>query len=235
MSISKEELREFLNDSENQDLLVELAKEKGFKTDDEITGLKNKNLEILSEKKELKKKYDELKKTIDSVDIDEYNLLKEQVENSQGKDQKVTKLERDFKRLEEQLKKEQEQKNEVAKKYRSTLKKIKIVEALDNNNIDPQHKDIILSAFSGRAEVEEDGEVLITNGGGLGQPVNEFFEQWVAEDGKRYLKEAQSTGTKSNDGNPTKHSKTIKRSDFEGMNPQQQAKIATDQTVKIID
>ena len=191
------ELEEFLKDEKNVIVFKDFVEKMGYETPDKIEGLKNKNLQVILNEKKLKEKIVELEKVVDSIDIDEYNALKNK---TKGKDDNpdITKLQREIKTLTENLTKLSEEKKTTDTKYQNSFKMTKLNEALDANGFDPKHKSLLLSAFQGKAVIESDGanDLLIVDGGSLGQlPANDFFKKYsTSDEGKSYLRVPENSG-----------------------------------------
>lgn len=232
------ELEEFIKDEKNAAAFKDFIKTAGYETPEEIAGLKSKNLQVILNEKKLKEKIVELEKTLDSVDIDEYNALKNK---TKGKDDNpdITKLQREIKTLTENLTKLSEEKKTTDTKYQNSFKMTKLNEALDANGFDPKHKSLLLSAFQGKAVIESDGanDLLIVDGGSLGQlPANDFFKKYsTSEEGKVYLRVPENSGVGRTNLQGGGSGKTITRENFNRLSAKEQSEYSTSKGGKITD
>lgn len=231
------ELEDFIKDEKNAAAFKDFIKTAGYETPDEIAGLKSKNLQVILSEKKLKEKISELEKVVDSIDLDEYNALKSKGKKDDNPD--VTKLQREIKTLTENLNNLSEEKKTTDTKYQNSFKLTKLNEALDSNDFDVKHKELLLSAFQGKAVIENDGssDLLVIDGGSLGQlPATEFFKKYAqTEIGKSYLKVPINTGFGNNRMTGSGNSKTMKRDDFYKLNPAAQSEFIKKEGGQVID
>lgn len=182
-------------------------------------GLLSKRTEILTEKKGLEEKYNEMKKKLESIDMSEYNSLlaaKEKAELiGKGSPEDVADLQLAIKRLEtekqsiaEALSLEKESKVSIEKKMKSDKVKLGLTEAFNKVGVIPTAVETLISAYSGRAEVQvkEDGNIDIlvkSNDGGI-LPLNTWIDSWATNpDNKLFIKAKNVIGSgASGSGNP---------------------------------
>lgn len=230
-----EEIKEFFKEETNKQAFSEIANDLGFKSEDEIKGLENKKNELLGKLTKQKKEMTELQKIIDEVDVDEYNEYRNKKDSSGGD---LEKLQRQLAKLQKDFEDKTGRAELLERQLNDTLKQGSISKALDKYNIDPVHKELILSAYLGKAEVEEDDSnrsVLINTGDGLRLPVEEYFKTWAdSENGKIYLRQPQNNGAKSNSMGNSTAEKTITRINFDKLSPVEKSK-AIEEGASIID
>jgi chaperonin cofactor prefoldin len=231
-----EEIRDFLKDEKNAGEFKLLVKDLGFETPEDIQSLRKNKDELLQEKRQLKKDFEEMKKVLDEIDIDEYNELKNKKSSSSGNDE-VAKLQREFKKLSEQFATTLKDKEQIENEYNSNLKEINILSALDEIGFDPKHKELLKSAFLGKAKVETDNgkrSVIIESADGLGLPAKDYFKNFASTDqGKAYLFEPENKGANSRSFSQNS-AKAITRKMFDSLNPIEKNQIIKD-GVSIVD
>lgn len=225
-----EELKEFMQDANNKAAFDELVKAAGYHSED-VSGLKSKNLELIGKLKKEKENFEELKKTLDNIDLEEYNALK----SGQSKG-KTDDKDREFKKLQDTLKKLEERNAAIESERNSLLTRNALSSAFKKFNIDPIHETLLTSAFSGKAKIE-DGHVIIDDGS-LGLPVEDFFKTWTESDsGKPYLAKPVNSGSGSSSFKSSGVSR-ISRNDFNQLSPVEQAKTglaASKGEIQIVD
>lgn len=213
------DLQEFMQKEENKAAFTELVKALGYETPDDIEGLKKKNRELIGKNQELKKSIDENNKILDSIDLEEYNTLKQSKTGKAGDDE-LNQLKRELKKAQDKLEAEVKRAGELETGYHSTLKEAAIQKALVDNKFSDQHFSLLKSAFLGKAKVEQDNGsygVVIDNGDGIGLPVSEFFKTFSQSDqGKAYLQTAQNAGAGTRPFTGT-GPRTMSMSDFNSM------------------
>ncbi len=212
------ELQEFIKDANNAKAFNEFIKSQGYETPDEIQGLKNKNRELILAEKEWKKKFETTQNLLDEIDMDEYNKYKSKASGKAGINEDAVKLQRELEKQKKQIEDILKEKEDFSQKYQNNLKLTKLNEALDQNGFDAKHKELLISAYQGKAIVEDDN--IIIDGGTLGQlPANEFFKKYATtEQGKSYLRvpENRGAGSRSFDGKGGKG--TMTRDEFMSLN-----------------
>jgi len=193
-----EEVRDFLKDEKNAGAFKELVKGMGFESKEDIEGLKNNNQALIKEKQTLKAKYEDMQKVLDTIDIDEYNELKSKSSKTGKESDELTKYQRELKKAMDALEKKSLESKSIESRYHKSLIERNLSESLDAAGFDPKHKEILKSAFQGKARIEVDNDiekVIIDNGDGLGLPANEYFKQYAQSDfGKTYLKQPENKG-----------------------------------------
>jgi hypothetical protein len=193
-----EEIRDFLKDEKNAGAFKELVKGMGFESKEDIEGLKNNNQALIKEKQSLKAKYEDTQKVLDTIDIDEYNELKSKSSKSGKDSDELTKYQRELKKATDALEKSLESRKNIESRFHKSLIEKNLSESLDAAGFDPKHKEILKSAFQGKARIEVDNDiekVIIDNGDGLGLPALDYFKQYAQSDfGKTYLKQPVNVG-----------------------------------------
>jgi regulator of replication initiation timing len=226
-----EEFKEFLKDPKNAEGFKGIVKEMGYETPEEIEGLKKKNTDLILDKKKMRLEMDDVKKRLDEIDVEEYIELKSKKGKDTDKDVE-TRLQRDLKKAEDRAKAAEDANGKTSSFLNSVLIKAQLSDAIDANGFDVKHKDLLLSAFSGRAKVEIDDKghnVIIDNGDTLGVPANEFFKNYAGTDsGKAYLRQATQRGSGSQSFDSGAQGKTIKREAFDNLSPADQMKAIKD-------
>jgi regulator of replication initiation timing len=227
-----DELKEFLKDPKNADAFKELVKAIGYETPEEINGLLKKNQELIAKQKKLREENEIIKKTLDEIDMDEYVELKKKVESSGKASDELTKLQRDLKKVSEDLEKERKGRSESESFLNRTLTENALIEALDANGFDSKHKELLKSAFLGKAriEIEENNRnVVLENGDGLGLPAKEFFKKFAeSETGKVYLRQPESKGAGASGFSGAGGAKIMKRDQYEKLDPLEKSALIKD-------
>lgn len=232
-----EEIKDFLKDDKNAAEFKGFVRGMGYEGPDDIKGLKEKNEELLRKLKKEKEDAAEKQKILDNIDIDEYNDLRNKKGKETDKDAEA-RLQREIKKAEDRAKIAEEKESKTNAFLNSVLIRAQLSEAIDANNFDVKHKDLLLSAFSGRAKVEVDDkgyQVIIDNGDALGVPANDFFKNYAtSEQGKSYLRQADNRGSGSQTYNTANAGKTMKRESFNSLSSIDQMKVIKD-GVKVQD
>jgi hypothetical protein len=235
MAITIDEFKEFIKVEQNAELFKEIVKGLGYESPEEINGLLKKNQELILKQKKLREENDTIKKTLDEIDMDEYLDLKEKVKTSGTATDEMTKLQRDLKMINEDLEKEKSGRANAELFLNRTLTENALIEALDSNGFDTRHRDILKSAFQGRAKVEiEDNSrnVVIDTGDGLSLPAKDFFKQFAqTETGKTYLRQPDNKGTGSGGFQGAGGAKTMNREQFNLLPAHEQREAAKSLTI----
>ena len=220
------ELEEFLKDENDNKEFSDYVKGIGFETPDDIQGLKNKNSDLISTQKKLKEQIGDLQKRLDEIDIDEYNELK----NKSGNNDEVSKLTREFKRLQEKFDESEKSRSGLETELNKTLKINALNSAFDEFKIDPLHRDTLREAFANKTKIEIDGDarrVLVDDGDGLGVETAEYFKKWIETDkGKLYLTKPENKGAGSNQLGGSGSKKQMKRDEFSSLPVADQMKLS---------
>ena len=206
-----DELKEFKES--NSDEFQELIKGLGFESEDDVTGLKSKRDELLRTNRQLKNSLKDAEKKISSIDLDEYEALRESAANVDS-----TKADRESKRLQELVKSEQDRASGLELALNETLIKNELSKAFDINKVDSIHKSMLTNAYLGKAKVENDNgrRTVYIDDGNAELPAGDFFKQWVDSDnGKPYLAKATNHG--AGDKNFNASNNTISRTDFDSL------------------
>ena len=194
MAITKEDFQEFIKDEDNKETFVELAKTMGF---EQVDGLKRKRDELLESLVAEKRKKNEYKNKLDSVDLDEYVELKENNEKNQSETEKIL---REYKKAQIDLQDYSAKNDLLQTEINTGLINSGLSEALTAAGVDPIHIPILSSHFKGKAKIEVDDNsrtVVIDNGTGLGLNPKEYLKEWAETQGQPYLKKAENTGSQS--------------------------------------
>lgn len=216
------DLQEFMQKEENKAAFSELVRALGYEAPEDIEGLKKKNRELILKNQELKKSIDENNKILDSIDIEEYNTLKQSRTGQAGGDE-VNQLRRELKKAQDKIEAESRRAGELESSYHSTLKDAAIQKALIDHKFSDQHHSLLKSAFQGKAKVEQDNgsfTVVIDNGDGIGLPVSDFFKSFAqSEQGKAYLQTSVNSGAGSRSFQGGSGPKSMPRSEFAKLSP----------------
>jgi hypothetical protein len=215
MPITKEQLKR-LNaaaedgtfDEVQKEIFDSVAKADGYKTPEDIQGLKDKNGELIGKIKVLQGKVltDDQKKILDKLEnssimtIDDVEkLLNADPKDPKGGDDDA--VNKQIKMLQKQLE-DQQQRTETEKAQRLTeTKKSVIDKALSAANL-PTH---LHAHFATQADVlEQDGKVSVVwkdDPDGLCPPIADHINQWSkTEEAKIYIKAPNSSGAGSGSG-----------------------------------
>ncbi|MDD4689065.1 MAG: hypothetical protein PHE51_04885 [Eubacteriales bacterium] len=235
--ITIDDFKEFVKDEKNLGTFREVAKTLGFEEPEEIQGLLRKNQELIEKYKKIRKENEDIRKKLDEIDVDEYIELKEKSKTNPKTSDELTKIQRDLKKTADELEKERKIRLENEAYLEKTLKESALIEALDSNGFDIKHREILKSAFHGRArvEVEDDKRTVVIDEDGLGLPVKDYFKKYATtETGKTYLKQPENKGTGSSGFSGSGGAKILKRSSFNEMSNKEQMTMIKD-GYKIID
>lgn len=190
-----EELKEFMQDENNAAAFNEIVKAAGYETPDDIQGLKRNNQELKLEKQKIRSEYENLKKKID--EIEEQRYIEGDGQKGESKNAELEKMKRELARMTEKINTTESRASQIESEYHSTLKESILSNTLESLGF-KQHKELLKSAFQGKAKVEIDGNkkiVLIDTGDGIGLPADEFFKQYsTTEQGKMYLDKPVNAG-----------------------------------------
>jgi hypothetical protein len=227
------ELEEFLSKPENAEAFKSFVKPLGFETPDDISGLKAKNTELILKNKKIQENYENQKKILDDIDLEEYHTLRDKA-SSNPKD---TDIQRKLKKFEEDNRKISDAMSALENEYHGTLKSAEIEKALAP--FDDKYRELLVSAFQNKSRVEIlDGKrsVIIDDGDGLGLPASEYFSKFAqSEKGKAYLKTPVNAGAQSRSVNSQGAGKqTILRKQFDAITDPKE-KVAIGKTHTVID
>jgi len=220
-----EQIKEMMKDESKASEFKAIVKALGYETPEEIAGLKEKNYEILGKHSKLKAEYEEMKKKLDGVDIEEYNQLKE----SRTQKGNPSETERQLKKFETELKAEREARQSIEQRYHGTLTERELSRALEANKY-TQHKPVLQQILQGRSKVEiiEGKEVVtVRDDSGYNVPVDEYFKTYFpnTEIGKNYADKPVNTGAGAHSISGGGSGKRMPESQFNKLPPREQAKI----------
>ena len=209
-----ENIQDILNSEEGKKLFSEMVQkeitEKGYKAPEEITGLSNKNRELLGEiakKNEKIKKNDEKYLTImqkySIMDIDELDdVLSSSSPNAKGN--KADEQERALKKWEREAANERQraedalkQLTQIKSQFHQAEKTKTILSALSKAGVDEVYSEVLTTYFDKVVKVEDyDGQIaLIADDGAQGKPFSDYFQEWTkSEKAKHYIKATTATG-----------------------------------------
>jgi hypothetical protein len=207
---SWEELTEFLKDDKNKIAFVDVIKNLGFYTkedvENETTGLKNNNVRILDEKKKLQKEFEEVKAKLEEIDLDEIAELKKGKQTKGKESEEVENLKKQLKTIETKLKQKDESETALKKENENIFTSVRMNEAIDEK-YDPSFKKLLISAYQQKAKINEvDGkkDVYIDDENLGFLSAKEFFNKFITTDeGKKFAYIPKNAGANSNQFNKT--------------------------------
>lgn len=213
MTINKDEIQEYFNSDDGKAVFEELLKNeianKGYKAPEEITGLSNKNRELLAEiakKNEKIKKSDEKYLTIlqkhgimDVEDLDNF------LSTSPQKKTESEEINRKLQRLERELEAERKSKadyetalKQQKEKFFNAEKQTAILKALSAVGVDESATDVLSVYFDRLAKVEEDetGNLsILADDGVQSKSLIDYVSEWSKTDkAKNYIKATSNAG-----------------------------------------
>lgn len=207
-----QKLKDLLKDVENVDMTaIETQLKNLVGSDDEKQKLINKNKELIGEKRTLQNKVKSLEATIDEIDIDEVERLKQfEIDTLSNSDanKKVdiedikAKMEVKWKTMLASKDKELEELKENLKGTKDNLQNMLINQEIDKQfttgkKVLDIHRNILRAHFKSKARVEFDGDdnVVIIEEDGQEMPIGDYFDYWKAkEESKPYLEAEISSG-----------------------------------------
>lgn len=213
-----ENIQDILNSDEGKKLFSEMVQkeitEKGYKTPDEVTGLANKNRELLAEiaKKnaEKKKSEEKLLTILEKYAILDVDELDDVLSSSSVPKGKKDEQERTLKKFEREAANERQRAEDATKQlaqikqqYHQAEKSRTILSALSKAGVDDVYADVLGTYFDKIVKVEEDAGKLsfIADDGAQSKPFTDYFLDWTkSEKSKHYIKATVSTGAGSTAG-----------------------------------
>ena len=219
-----EELREFLKDEKNKGDAEEIIKSLGYESQEDVSGLKDNQRRLLDEKKKLKSELEEKQKLLDSVDLDAYNEYIEfgSKKDSKGDLKEFNRIKREF----EETKKLVESLKKVDSEHNDLIKELALHKAFDQFGIDQRFKNLLTSAFKGRAKVEIDGDKrnVVIDDDGLGLPPQDYIKKWIETDeGRAYLAKPDNKGGGNFAFNSSGNGNKITEDQLNQLTPKQKA------------
>lgn len=212
-----EDLQEFIKDEKNAGAFKDIVKALGYETPDDISGLKSNRDEFRRKYEKIRTDYEEMQKKLADIDIDEYHTLKE----SKGKkpDDDYTKLQREHKRLQDQLKFDQEEKTKLQTAYHNTLRESALSKALEANKF-TQHNKLLTDAFLGKTTIEIiDGRPIVSViSDDMQIEISDYFKKFAnTEIGKMYVDKPVNSGAGSQNISGSGNAKTMPRTEYDKM------------------
>lgn len=228
MTITKEQIQEYLNSDEGKAVFAEVfnaeIQARGYKAPDEITGLANKNRELLGEIVKLKnsKKDDPLLTTLQKYAINDIEDLENVLSTTTTTKGKADEVERMAKRLERELDTERKAKaetekalNSIKSRFHSAEKQRAILHSLAEHGIDESAHDILSVYFDRYAKVEEDenGNIsILADDGAQSLPLRDYIKQWSTTDkAKNYIKAPVNAGGGTSTGSAQGNKMTMEQ------------------------
>jgi hypothetical protein len=146
-------------------------------------------------RKKLVEERDKLKKIADNVpedfDPEEYERLKANGEGGEDVQKKVEEArERERKRWEKKLNDLQAERDDLANKYKGTKKNVGLKSALDQINVAPQMREYAEDYWANRTTLDEDGNLVTTDG----TPLEDAVKEWAQSDKAQYFIAAPANG-----------------------------------------
>lgn len=175
-----------------------------------ITGLKNKNIELLSELKAARKTA--------TIDPEEYSKLKDEKDVLTDKINELTKA----------VKQSQSELEKTTKLYQAELDQGNklivdngLTQALNECKVKPELAKAVKAMFSSMVEVK-DKQALLS-----GKSINDYVKEWAASDeGKHFVSAPVNSGGGSTGGVDGSGNKQVTRSTFDGMSHQERSTFA---------
>lgn len=207
--MNEQEFKEFIASPEGNALINQYVTETGFKKPEEITGLVNKNRELLKSLSETKVKSESLKK-VDQIlrgyaieNPDDLESILTAFQQSKGD---TDKSKEQLSKYERELKREQAEKLELSSKYENMRNKriqsernSQILKSLKEANVSNEAFDFLLPYFEKLTEVQEgdDGEITIyaKDDKGLSPAISDYIKDWAKTDkAKSFIKAPTHSG-----------------------------------------
>ena len=210
----KEELKEYFESEEGKEFfettLDGYAKDKGYVKPEDVTGLVNKNRELLKKLKDAKEKSsvipEDKKKLLDI--LEEKDIFdSEELESAFETKSKESPPESDkrIKRLEKQLKDFEDEKNNAIQKANAERqarinfqREAVLTKALKENNVKPKLFKAAFALFDSETKIEEleDGSINFVANSELGLPINEHISEWSkTEDAQDFIQQPVNSGS----------------------------------------
>lgn len=217
------DLQEFLKDESNKEQFVQVIKELGYESPEEVKGLKDKKDELLGKLSKQKSTLSEYEKKLEEKEkmLDKFNTL-DYTETDKGKgSDELSVYKRKAAKLEEDFNLTKNQRDALEAELNSTLIRNTLLSTLDEVGIDAVHKNLIISAHLNKAKVEVSDnkrEVVIDDGDGLGLPAKDYFKKFVeSETGKVYIKQPVNAGSGASKYSGSGSNKTVTEQEFKDM------------------
>jgi len=184
------DLQEFLKDEKNAQQFSEIVSTLGYKAENDYKTLEADRDAERKRKREYQQKLDELQKKLDEMESKYYLDDKESDEAGKVKGDPVKNLERQLQKLQSDYQKETQSRQSYQARLLEKSRQEQLLKALNQVDVDPIHHNILISAFAGKAQIDEnDDTVYIDN-----KPVTEYFDAWVKADGAAYKRQPENKG-----------------------------------------
>ena len=223
------DLQEFLKDEANKEQFIQVVKELGYESPEEVKGLRDKRDELLGKVSKYKSTISEYEKKLEEKEkmLDKFNGLDytEIDGKSKGSDE-LSVLKRKVAKYEEDFSLTKKERDALEAELNNTLIKNTLLSTLDELKIDKKHKNLIISAHMPRAKVEKGDngrEVVIESGDGLGLPVKDYFKKFIESDGSIYLEQPVNAGSGASKYSGSGSGKTVSDQEFKNMSPRERS------------
>lgn len=183
------DLQEFLKDEANQEAFSEIVQAMGFKPEGDYRTIEADRDAERKRKREYQKKLDEMQKRLDDIESKYY--VDDEDQDKPSERDPVKKLERQLQKLQSDYEKETQQRSQLQKTLQEKSKQEQLKKTFREFDIDPAHENILISAFAGKAQVEED-QVYIDD-----KPIADYFGDWVKNEGAHYKRQAENEGARA--------------------------------------
>lgn len=135
--------------------------------------------------------------------------------------------------LQEKLEAAEARANEIGAKYTGLTRDRALSEALQAAGVtEPAFVKASAKMLSEMVQIGEDGTAIVDTGMGP-RVLGDFVKSWAASEGKAFVTPPSGGGAKGSDG--TKASGTMKRADFENLDPSEQQKAMVIDKVTLVD
>lgn len=216
--MTAEEFKEFLKDEKNKEMFDAIVQSMGYKAEDNYKTLEADRDAERKRKREYQEKLQEMEKKL--AELENKYYIDDDKADSKNKNP-IEKLEREISKLKQANEKEAEKAAALQSKYYNSVRQSEIIKALEAANVDPVHYNLLISAFSQKAQIEADDDrenVIIEN-----KSAGDFFKDWAAGDGKAYIKQAVNSGSGANNFSGASGKKEMKADAFNLLPPKERA------------
>jgi hypothetical protein len=202
--MTEAEFQEFAESEEGKALINGYVSKAGYKSAEEIAGLERKKDELLGKVSKSQKDKAALTELFDKYGIVDTEDLGGKLATLAGSESKLSdfdKLQREIEIIKKSAKEAQDKADREKALRASSEKKAQIVQALKGAHVNDDSIDVLLSYFSEKAKVEEDGTGkinLIVDSDDGSSPFSSFVEEWSkTEQAKQFIKAPGNSGAGS--------------------------------------
>jgi len=182
------DLQEFLQDEKNAEAFSGIVSAMGYKPENDYKTLEADRDAERKRKREYQQKLDEMQKRLDEIENKYY--IDGEGDEPVKKGDPVKNLERQLQKLQQEYQKEQTARQQIQSKLVEKSRQEQLLKALQKADIDQSHYNLLVSAFAGKAVIDETDDTFYVDD----KPLEEYFTAWAQTDGAIYKRQPENRG-----------------------------------------